>query len=118
MRGIFVLEEFRGNSKFDAGYSVAGRLRGCCRNRTFDMARHNKRLEAFRSNPAGSWAPADFEITASQYAIKFRKMTHTHVVFLHPSVPNCVTIPMKNKIRPVHVRAFVAMIDLMDELDR
>jgi hypothetical protein len=27
---------------------------------------HNKRLEAFRSNPGGDWVPADFEITASQ----------------------------------------------------
>jgi hypothetical protein len=40
------------------------------------------------------------------------------VVFLHPSVPNCVTIPVKKKIRPVHVRAFVAMIDRMEELDQ
>jgi hypothetical protein len=80
--------------------------------------KHNKRLEAFRSNPGGNWIPADFEITASQYAIKFRKVTHTHVAFTHPSVPNCVTIPMKKKIRPVHVRAFVAMIDRMEELDQ
>lgn len=78
---------------------------------------HNKRLEAFRSNPGGDWIPADFEITASQYAVKFRKSTGTHVVFLHPSVPDCVTIPLKSRIRPAHVKAFVAMIDRMDELD-
>jgi len=46
---------------------------------------HNKRLEAFRSNPGGDWAPADFEITASQYAVKFRKVTGTHVG-IHPSL--------------------------------
>ncbi|MEF3367666.1 hypothetical protein V3H18_14090 [Methylocystis sp. 9N] len=79
---------------------------------------HNKRLEAFRGNPGGDWTPADFEITASQYAIKFRKVTGTHVVFTHPSVPHCVAIPMKKKIRSVHVKAFVAMIDRMDELDQ
>lgn len=78
---------------------------------------YNKRLEALRTNPAGDWSPADFEITASQYAVKFRKVTGTHVVFTHPSVPNCVAIPMKKKIRPVHVRAFVEMIDRMDALD-
>jgi hypothetical protein len=82
------------------------------------VAVHNKRLEAFRNDPGGAWTPADFEITASQYAIKFRKVTGTHVVFTHPSVPNCVAIPMKAKVRSVHVKAFVAMVDLMDELDR
>lgn len=78
---------------------------------------HNKRLEALRSNPGGSWIPADLDITASQYAVKFRKVTRTHEVFLHPSVPDCVAIPLKQRIRPVHVRAFVAMIDKMDTLD-
>lgn len=76
---------------------------------------HNKRLEAFRNNPGSDWTPADFEITASQYALKFRKVTGTHVVFTHPSVPNCVAIPLKKKISPLHVRAFVEMIDMMDE---
>jgi len=75
---------------------------------------HNKRLEAFRSNPGGDWVPADFEITASQYAVK----TGTHVAFTHPSVPNCVAIPMKKKVRAVHVKAFIDLIDRMDELDR
>lgn len=78
---------------------------------------HNKRLEALRAHPGGDWIPADIEITASQYASKFRKMTGTHEVFLHPSVPDCVAIPLKQKIRAVHVRAFVAMIDKMDALD-
>ncbi len=81
-------------------------------------AMHNARLEALRANPGGDWTAADLEITASQYAMKFRKATGTHVVFLHPSVPNCVTVPLKNKIRPPHIRAFVAMIDRMEELDR
>jgi hypothetical protein len=78
---------------------------------------HNKRLEALRTNPGGDWTPADLEITASQYAVKFRKVTGTHEVFLHPSVPNCVAVPLKKKIRAPHVRAFVAMIDRMEELD-
>ena len=63
---------------------------------------HNKRLEAFRNDPTGDSTTADFEITASQYAMKFRKFTRTPVVFSHPSGPNCV----------------VAMVDLMDELDK
>lgn len=75
---------------------------------------HNKRLEALCANPGGEWRPADLEITASQYAIKFRKVTGTHVVFTHPAVPDCVAVPMKAKIRPVHVKAFVAMVDRMD----
>ncbi|MFG1480350.1 hypothetical protein V5F53_17085 [Xanthobacter sp. V4C-4] len=79
---------------------------------------YNKRLEALRSNPGGDWRPADLEITASQYALKFRKVTGTHVVFTHPSVPNCVAVPMKGRIRAVHVRAFVEMIDRMDGFDQ
>ncbi|MEP9354920.1 type II toxin-antitoxin system HicB family antitoxin [Xanthobacter sp. KR7-65] len=75
---------------------------------------HNKRLEALRANPGEERRPADLEITASQYAIKFRKVTGTHVVFTHPSVPDCVAVPMKNRIRAVHVKAFVAMVDRMD----
>jgi hypothetical protein len=79
---------------------------------------HNKRLDALRNNPGGDWTPADFEITASQYAVKFRKVTGTHVVFTHPSVQNCVAIPLKEVVRAVHVKAFVDMIDRMDELDQ
>jgi hypothetical protein len=79
---------------------------------------HNKWLDALRSNPGGDWTPADFEITASQYAVKFRKVTGTHVVFTHPSVQNCVAIPLKKKVRAVHVKAFIDMIDRMDELDQ
>lgn len=79
---------------------------------------HNKRLEALRADPAKDWIPADLEITASQYAMKFRKVTGTHVVFTHPSVPDCVAVPLKKKIRPVHVKAFVAMVDRMDALDQ
>ncbi|BAM91846.1 conserved hypothetical protein [Bradyrhizobium oligotrophicum S58] len=79
---------------------------------------HNHRLEALRANPGGDWKPVDLEIIASQYAMKFRKITGTHEVFLHPSVPHCVTIPLKARIRPPHVRAFVAMIDGMDEAAR
>jgi hypothetical protein len=51
-------------------------------------------------------------------AVKFRKVTGTHVAFTHPSVPNCVAIPMKKKVRAVHVKAFIDLIDRMDELDR
>lgn len=76
---------------------------------------HNKRLEALRASPGAERRPADLEIIASQYAIKFRKVTGTHVVFTHPSVPDCVAVPMKNPIRAAHVKAFVAMVDRMDE---
>jgi hypothetical protein len=78
---------------------------------------HNKRLAAFRTNPDGDWTPADFEITASQYAMKFRKATGTHVVFTHPSTSHCVAIPLRTKPRAVHVKAFLQMIDSMEELE-
>ncbi|WP_257170086.1 hypothetical protein [Bradyrhizobium sp. SRS-191] len=79
---------------------------------------HSQRVEALRANPRDDWKPVDLEIIASQYAMKFRKITGTHEVFLHPSVPHCVTIPLKAPIRPPHIRAFVAMIDGMDEAAR
>lgn len=103
----------------DFGGLADGMLFACIRHSDMGCSdMHNKRLEAFRSNPGGDWLPADFEITASQYAVKFRKVTGTHVVFTHPSVRNCVAIPLKKKVRAVHVRAFIDMIDRMDELDR
>lgn len=77
----------------------------------------NKRLAAFRENPGAAWTPADFEITASQYAMKFRKATGTHVVFTHPSTLHCAAIPLKASPRSVHVRAFLEMIDRMEEVD-
>ncbi|UFZ07660.1 hypothetical protein LQG66_15720 [Bradyrhizobium ontarionense] len=78
----------------------------------------NQRIAALRANPGGDWKPVDLEIIASQHAMKFRKITGTHEVFLHPSVPHCVTVPLKSKIRAPHIRAFVAMIDHMDEAVR
>jgi hypothetical protein len=51
---------------------------------------HNKRLEALRTNPGGDWTPADLEITASQYAIKFRKVTGTHEVPRHAYSGYCL----------------------------
>lgn len=80
---------------------------------TRQRAMHTGRLEALRANPGGDWSAADLEIIASQFAIKFRKTTGTHEVFLHPAVPDCVTVPLRNRIRAPHIRAFVAMIDRM-----
>ncbi|CCE01574.1 hypothetical protein [Bradyrhizobium sp. STM 3809] len=97
----------------DNAASAPGRMSESRHGRT-----HNQRLEALRANPRGDWKPVDLEIIASQYAMKFRKITGTHEVFLHPSVPHCVTIPLAAKIRPPHIRAFVAMIDGMDEAAR
>ncbi|MGJ5179223.1 hypothetical protein ACQR16_14180 [Bradyrhizobium oligotrophicum] len=102
-----------GRAGTDNGASASGRMSESQQGPT-----HNHRLEALRANPGGDWKPVDLEIIASQYAMKFRKITGTHEVFLHPSVPHCVTIPLKAKIRPPHIRAFVAMIDGMDEAAR
>ena len=55
---------------------------------------HNKRLEALRASPGAERRPADLEIIASQYAIKFRKVTGTHVVFTHPSVPDWTMVDL------------------------
>jgi hypothetical protein len=85
---------------------------------TGQRATHNRRLEALRSDPNLDWTAADLEIIASQYALKFRKVTGTHEVFLHPSVADCVTVPLKQKIRAPHIKAFVAMIDRMEAIGR
>ncbi|CCD93102.1 conserved hypothetical protein [Bradyrhizobium sp. ORS 375] len=97
----------------DNGASLPGRM-----SETRQGRAHHQRLEALRANPRGDWKPVDLEIIASQYAMKFRKITGTHEVFLHPAVAHCVTIPLKAPIRPPHIRAFVAMIDGMDEAAR
>jgi len=78
---------------------------------------HNKRPEALGSYPGGDWVPGDFEMTAPRYAAKLRKTSGAHVVFTHFSVPDCAAIALKNKIRAAHLKAFVAMIDRMDELE-
>ncbi|WP_316173524.1 MULTISPECIES: hypothetical protein [unclassified Bradyrhizobium] len=95
------------------GASASGQM-----SETGQRKMHNQRLEALRANPGGDWRPVDLEIIASQHAIKFRKTTGTHEVFLHPSVPDCVTVPLTRRLRAPHIRAFVAMIDHMDEAER
>lgn len=90
------------------GVSAPGQMLG-----SGQRTMHIGRLEALRANPGGDWTAADLEIIASQFAIKFRKVTGTHEVFLHPSVPDCVTVPLRTKIRAPHIRAFVAMIERM-----
>lgn len=95
------------------GASTSGQM-----SETGQRKMHNHRLDALRADPGGDWRPVDLEIIASQHAIKFRKTTGTHEVFLHPSVPDCVTVPLTRRLRAPHIRAFVAMIDHMDEAER
>jgi hypothetical protein len=107
-----VLPDDSGGAK-DNGASPSGQMSQSRQGRM-----QNQRIDALRANPGGDWKPVDLEIIASQYAMKFRRITGTHEVFLHPSVSHCVTIPLKSKIRAPHIRAFVAMIDRMDEAVR
>lgn len=95
------------------GASTSGQM-----SETGQRKMHNHRLDALRADPGGDWRPVDLEIIASQHAIKFRKTTGTHEVFLHPSVPDCVTVPLTKQLRAPHIRAFVVMIDRMDEAER
>jgi hypothetical protein len=65
-----------------------------------------------RTNPR-DWRIEDLKVVADKFAIAYRQHGTSHVVFRHP-VAGLLTVPAARPIKPVYIRRFVALIDLVE----
>ena len=73
------------------------------------MAKVEKTLERMRNNPAG-WKIEDLEVVAERSGVRVRKGKGSHVVFVADDGQR-LTVPARRPIKPVYVRAFVALVE-------
>ena len=74
------------------------------------MTRAAKTLDAMRANPK-DWRIEDIETVARAFGCNVRKSSGSHVYFTHPRSAVALSVPARRPIKPVYVRAFVALID-------
>ncbi|MCS6954425.1 MAG: hypothetical protein NZM33_16390 [Bryobacteraceae bacterium] len=76
------------------------------------MGNAAKILKRMRNNPR-DWRIEDLKVVADQFAIDYRQYGTSHVVFRHP-VAGLLTVPSARPIKPVYIRRFVALVDLVE----
>ncbi len=76
------------------------------------MTRADKTLEDMRANPQ-DWRIATLESVAASFGVNVRKPGGSHVVFEHPDVAEALSVPARRPIKPVYVRRFVRLIDVV-----
>jgi hypothetical protein len=69
-------------------------------------------LRRMRANPQ-DWRIEDLKVVAERFSIDYRQHGTSHVVFRHP-VAGLLTVPSARPIKPVYIRRFVALIDLVE----
>lgn len=74
-----------------------------------------KLLEAMRANPR-DWRIENLHTVARQHGIEVRSHGGSHQVFSHSHVPDILSVPAHRPIKPVYIRAFVALCDKVKEL--
>jgi len=80
------------------------------------MARWEKLLAGMRDNPCAYWAIEDLETVAAHLNIRVRRGGGSHASFWHPAVAEIVTVAARRPIKPVYVKAFVALADQLEDL--
>ncbi len=78
------------------------------------MGIKDKTLSKMRSNPR-DWRIEQLETIARHYDIAVRKTGGSHVVFDHPDWIELLCVPAKRPIKPIYVKKFVELIDLLEE---
>ncbi len=81
------------------------------------MSRAEKTIEAMRANPR-DWRIADLETVARAVGLNVRKSGGSHVVFEHAGVTDAVSVPAHRPIKPVYVKAFLRLVEAVDETRR
>jgi hypothetical protein len=71
-----------------------------------------KILQRARTNPR-DWRIEDLKVVADRFSIDYRQHGTSHVVFRH-AVAGLLTVPSARPIKPVYIRRFVALIDLVE----
>lgn len=69
-------------------------------------------VQRMRANPR-DWRIEDLKVVAARYSIEYRQHGTSHVVFRHPAA-GLLTVPSARPIKPVYIRRFLAMIDLVE----
>ena len=74
------------------------------------MTQAAKLLQKMRRNPR-DWRIEEFETIAGHFGIKVRKPGGSHAVFFHEASGRSLSGPSRKPIKPVYVRAVLAMLD-------
>lgn len=78
------------------------------------MSNARKILNKMRQNHQ-NWRIEHFETVASQYKILVRKGGGgSHVIFDHPKWVELLSVPAKRPIKPIYVKKFLALIDILE----
>jgi len=77
------------------------------------MTKADKTLARMRNNPR-DWRIDDLKAIAERHGVEWRQPGTSHVTFCAPN-GEMLTVPAHKPIKPVYIRAFVAMIDSMED---
>ena len=76
------------------------------------LARADKTLEEMRANPRDRRI-ASLEAVAASFGVNRRKPGGSHVIFEHQAVAEALSVPARRAIKPIQVRRFVRLIDIV-----
>jgi hypothetical protein len=76
------------------------------------MGTIEKRLERMRENPR-DWRIEALIALASKQGIEVRNHGGSHYVFSFPGIEMALSIPSRRPIKPVYVKQFIELIDLI-----
>lgn len=77
------------------------------------MAKWRKLLDGMRGSPAGDWTISNLETLARRVRIESRWNDGSHCTFSHRCTETILTVPARRPIKPVYVRKFVELVDLV-----
>lgn len=78
------------------------------------MTKADKKIEKMRNNPR-DWQITDLEVIAHQLGITVRKGKGSHVSFTHPKWMEILTVPAHRPVKPIYVKKFILLIDILKE---
>jgi hypothetical protein len=79
------------------------------------MGNKEKVLMKMRNNPIG-WRIEKLELIAEHCGVAVRKRSGgSHVVFDHPAWVELLCVPAKRPIKPIYIKRFVALIELLEK---
>ena len=80
------------------------------------MTKAEKLLDKMRHNPR-DWRIEDLETLARRFGLGIRKSGGSHAVFFHVANGGMLTVPARRPIKPVYIKAFLALLDEVGEND-
>lgn len=76
------------------------------------MGTSEKQLEQMRNNPR-DWRIETLIALAAKFSIEVRNHGGSHHIFSYPGVELSVSVPAHRPIKPVYIKQFVSLIDLI-----